>query len=145
METITRRDLLVTLGVAAGATPGLSSARAGEGEAAPKLRIIVAGGHPDDPMSGCGGTMARLADLGHDVVAVCLTRGEAGIQGKSHEEAGAIRSEEALRSCKILKARLRFAGQVDRETEVNSARYDEFQKVLEEEKPDAVFTHWPTS
>jgi LmbE family N-acetylglucosaminyl deacetylase len=33
--------------------------------------------------------------------------------------------------------------QADGNTEVNAARYDEFRKVLEAEKPHAVFTHWP--
>ena len=108
-----------------------------------KRKIVVVGGHPDDPESGCGGTMARLADLGHEVVALYLTRGEAGIAGKSHEEAATIRTAECREACKILKARPVFAGQIDGATEVNPARYDEFRKILEAEKPELVFTHWP--
>src|SRR4051812_43630272 len=69
-----------------------------------KLKVVVVGGHPDDPESGCGGTMARCADLGHEVVALYLTRGEAGIEGKSHQEAAAIRTAECHEACKILKA-----------------------------------------
>jgi len=38
--------------------------------------------------------MARLADLGHEVVALYVTRGEGGIRGKSRIEAGTIRTEE---------------------------------------------------
>ena len=34
------------------------------------LKAIVAGGHPDDPESGCGGTMALYADRGHEVIAI---------------------------------------------------------------------------
>ena len=109
----------------------------------PRLKIVVAGGHPDDPMSGCGGTMARLAEQGHDVLALCLTRGEAGIRGKSHDETAAIRSAEAEKSCEILKCRLRFGAQVDGRTEISPERYDEFRKILDEEKPDVAFTHWP--
>jgi len=48
-----------------------------------KLKIIVAGAHPDDPESGCGGTMALFSAEGHEVIAAYLTRGEAGISGKS--------------------------------------------------------------
>jgi LmbE family N-acetylglucosaminyl deacetylase len=107
------------------------------------LKIIVAGGHPDDPESGCGGTMARLADLGHDVVAMYLTRGEAGIRGKSADESAQIRAAEAQEACKILKARAMFAGQIDGGTEINSQRYDAFAKMLLAEKPDIVFTQWP--
>src|SRR6478609_5564597 len=48
-----------------------------------RLRIVCVGGHPDDPESGCGGTLARYASLGHTVAIVYLTRGEAGVAGKS--------------------------------------------------------------
>src|SRR5260370_41917541 len=58
------------------------------------LRIVCVGGHPDDPESGCGGTLARYSALGHAVTVIYLTRGEAGISGKSHDEAAAIRSAE---------------------------------------------------
>src|SRR5438270_9619891 len=100
----------------------------------PKIKIVVVGGHPDDPESGCGGTMARYADLGHEVVALYLTRGEAGIEGKNHEEAALIRTAECGEACKILKARPVFAGQVDGSTEVSPARYDQFRHMLEAEK-----------
>lgn len=108
-----------------------------------KLKIIAAGGHPDDPESGAGGTIARYADLGHDAVNLYLTRGEGGIQGKTGEQAAAIRTAEIEKACAILKARALFAGQIDGATEVSAARYDEFRKILADEKPDIVLTHWP--
>lgn len=108
-----------------------------------RLKIVVVGGHPDDPESGCGGTIAKFADAGHDVVAIYLTRGEEGIEGKSHEEAARIRTAEAENACRILKARAVFAGQVDGETEINFRRYDDFEAVLMTEKPNVVFTQWP--
>ena len=111
--------------------------------AQPKLRVIVAGAHPDDPESAAGGTMALLADQGHDMVALYLTRGEAGIRRKSHEEAAAIRTAEAIKACQILKARPVFASQIDGSTEINPKRYDEYRQVLLDLKPDIVLTHWP--
>lgn len=119
---------------------------AGPGErsaAERKLKVVVAGAHPDDPESGCGGTIARYTDLGHEVVIFYLTRGEAGIPGKTHDEAARIRSAECRHACEILKARPVFAGQIDGATEVNSQRYDDFQNLIEAERPDVVFTHWP--
>src|SRR6266704_4470628 len=83
------------------------------------------------------------SDLGHDVVAIYLTRGEAGIRGKAADEAAQIRSAEATEACRILKVRPIFAGQIDGATELNSARYDAFAKMLLAEKPDLVFTQWP--
>ena len=46
---------------------------------APPRKIVCAGGHPDDPETCCGGTLARLAAAGHEVTIVYLTGGEAGI------------------------------------------------------------------
>lgn len=53
----------------------------GEGQAvaaqpaAPRLKVIVAGGHPGDPEYGCEGTVARLTGLGHQVVLLYLKNG----------------------------------------------------------------------
>ena len=146
METVNRRDAL-KLSWAAGMVGALSlpgcAAPPQEGPKDRKLKVIFAGAHPDDMETAAGGTMARYADQGHEVVALYLTRGEAGMKGKSHEEAGAIRSSQAEKSCAILKIRPRFCNQIDGTTEVNPARYDEFRKILGEEKPDMVFTWWP--
>jgi LmbE family N-acetylglucosaminyl deacetylase len=143
MTTPTRRDVLASAGASVVGLP-LASALAQDQATAPKrLKVVVVGGHPDDPESGCGGTMARLADLGHDVVALYLTRGEEGIEGKGHDEAAKIRTAEAENACRVLKARALFAGQIDGETEVNSKSYDAFEAVLLPEKPDLVFTQWP--
>ena len=42
------------------------------------LHVVCVGAHPDDPESGCAGTLARYAGAGHRVTIVYLTRGEAG-------------------------------------------------------------------
>jgi LmbE family N-acetylglucosaminyl deacetylase len=148
MESIfSRRDALGIMGgagvLAAGSRSHAASQPAESNTPGRRRKFVVVGGHPDDPESGCGGTMARLADLGHEVVSLYLTRGEAGIAGKSHEEASTIRTAECQEACRILKARPVFAGQVDGATEISPARYDEFRAILAAEKPDAVFTHWP--
>src|SRR5438046_817738 len=105
MEPITRRNLLVSSGLAAGTVAAsLANAQADEAPGQ-RLKVVVAGGHPGDPEAACGGTMARLADLGHVVVALYVTRGEGGIKGKSRIEAGTIRTEEAKKACELLKAR----------------------------------------
>jgi LmbE family N-acetylglucosaminyl deacetylase len=106
-------------------------------------QIVCVGAHPDDPESGCGGTLSRYAAAGHAVTVIYLTRGEAGISGKSHEEAAVIRTAEADAACKILGAKPVFAGQIDGGTEVTHKAADSVAKLLAEEKPDVVFTHWP--
>jgi LmbE family N-acetylglucosaminyl deacetylase len=144
MKPITRRKLLLTSGLAAAAVAaGQRPVEADAGRPPRKLKVVVAGGHPGDPEAACGGTMARLADLGHEVVALYVTRGEAGIRGKTPAEAGAVRTAEAERACGILKARARFADQRDGATELTAARYGAFRRLLQAEQPQMVFTHWP--
>jgi LmbE family N-acetylglucosaminyl deacetylase len=108
-----------------------------------KLHVVCVGGHPDDPESGCGGTLARYAALGHRVTIVYLTRGERGIPGRSLAEAAAIRTAEAERACEILGATATFAGQIDGATELNGDEAQRFTQLLAAARPDVVFTHWP--
>jgi LmbE family N-acetylglucosaminyl deacetylase len=107
------------------------------------LHVVCVGAHPDDPESGCGGTLARYAAAGHRVTVIYLTRGEAGVKGKSHDEAAAIRTAEAEAACKALGAKPVFAGQVDGATEVNRERARALLELVAAEEPDVVFTHWP--
>ncbi len=108
-----------------------------------KLKIIVVGAHPGDPECGCGGTIALFTAAGHEVVAAYLTRGEAGVQGKSYEEAGKIRTDEALKECKIIKCRAEFFGQIDGNCEIKENSYAQVNDFIKKENPDLVFTHWP--
>ena len=43
-------------------------ASTGSGHPAKKLKIVVFGGHPDDPESGAGGLVATLTRQGHEVI-----------------------------------------------------------------------------
>jgi LmbE family N-acetylglucosaminyl deacetylase len=107
------------------------------------LKIVCIGAHPDDPESGCGGTLARYAALGHQVTVIYVTRGEAGIPGKTPAQAAAIRSAEAQSACRLLGAKPVFAGQIDGATEVNRERAHALAQLLGAEEPDIVLTHWP--
>ena len=146
-----RRDMLKTAGSAAALTilGGIPlTARAMDKTPAKvkkkdRKKILVVGAHPDDPETGAGDTICLLTDAGHEVVCVYLTRGEAGIPGKSHAEAAAIRVVECTNACAVTGSSHRFMDQVDGATEINLARYKEMRELLEEEKPDVVITHWP--
>jgi len=108
-----------------------------------KLNIVCFGAHPGDPEFGCGGTMAKYSDGGHNVIFLYLTRGEASDPSKTHSEMAALRSKEADSSCKILNAKPRFAGQIDGDTVLNKRSNEEVEKLLLAENPDLLFTQWP--
>jgi LmbE family N-acetylglucosaminyl deacetylase len=108
----------------------------------PKLKVIITGGHPGDPEYGCGGTVARYSDLGHDVILLYLNKGE-GTDEASFARAAATRTAEAAKACEILKARPVFAGQIDAQAIIDNKHYDLFRSLIETERPDVVFTQWP--
>jgi len=121
---------------------------AGQAESAQrKLKVVVVGAHVDDPQSGCGGTIARYADLDHDVVALSLTRGDSeSIAVSLHlppEELAAKRFADAQRSCALLHCRMFALHYINRGIEVNMARYRAFTEEILDQKPDIVFVHWP--
>lgn len=143
MDSFSRRKLLgdTSRAIAASALPypGADSSESNRR----KLKVIVAGGHPGDPEYGCGGTIARYTDLGHEVVLLYLTRGEAGSPKLTSAQTAAMRISEAAKACKLLNARPAYAGQSDGNAMIDPRHYDKFRKLLETEQPDLVFTQWP--
>ena len=132
MKQTTRREMLrlgSRLGGAVGfGLPLVKPAAAVETPVAPrKLKGVAAGAHPDDPESGCGGTLARFSALGHHVVILYLTRGGGWKvlldEFKTEEKVVALRTRQAEEACKILGAYPLFAEQRDSATEINPVRY----------------------
>ena len=139
---VTRRELLLAAaaGVVEPAILGAErSAAAAQIEPNPAgaraLHVVCVGAHPDDPESGCGGTLAKCAAAGHRVSVIYLTRGEAGIAGKSHDEAAAIRTAEAEAACTVLGAKPLFAGQIDGATEANQQARSRFANCSSRRSP----------
>lgn len=133
-----RREMLKATGLAAGAVvlPGGTRGAESNPEMERKHKVVFTGGHPGDPEYGCGGTVYRLTSLGHAVVLLYLNDG-------AWETSAPIRIAEAKKACEILKARPLYANQTNGHAVVDNAHYQAFQQLLETEKPDAVFTHWP--
>ena len=151
MKPISRRDMLgkaslVGTTVAVGLPLAATAAEPLPGTTAPstkpKLKVIVAGGHPGDPEYGCGGTIARYTELGHEVVLLYLNRGE-WPENPLLEDAKSVRMAEARKACEILKARPAYAGQINGAAIVDAGHYENFRRLLEAEQPNLVFTHWP--
>ena len=102
-----------------------------------RMKVIVAGGHPGDPEYGCGGTIARLTNLGHEVVLLYLN------DGGWPPTSSATRIAEAKKACELLKARPAYAGQVNGNAVVDNAHYEAYAKMIDAEKPDIMLTQWP--
>lgn len=127
--------MLKNSGLAAAAAALPASAQNGPGPTARKFKFIVVGGHPGDPEYGCGGTIARLTGMGHEVVLLYMNDG-------AWETSAPVRIAEARKACQILKARPAWAGQTNGHAIIDNAHYQAFQKIIQDENPDAVFNHW---
>jgi LmbE family N-acetylglucosaminyl deacetylase len=143
MPTNSRRSFMKQTATLVGAM-GLPSLLSAQNEAAfiPK-KVVCLGGHPDDPESGCGGTLAALRKQGHEVTIIYLTTGEAGIPGTPYDKTASIRKSEAIAACEILSAKYLFAGQIDGDSVMNNEWVQKIKNIIKEEKPDILFTHWP--
>ena len=115
------------VGIASISLPAILSAQTVA--AGNKKKVVCLGGHPDDPESGCGGTLAAFRKAGHEVTIIYLTTGEAGIPGTSHDQAADIRKKEAINACKILGTKYIFAGQIDGDTIMDNEWLQKIQKL----------------
>lgn len=116
-----------------------SLALGADGEA---LKVVVFGGHPDDPESGCGGLIATLTNAGHEVYvgyATCF-RGDRKING---QPAADVRKHEAAEACRILGARPHFFDYAHENLVADAATLGEVSAWLKAVAPDIVVTHWP--
>ena len=98
--TITMKNDGGTIWTNTGATPYLP-----EPAETNRLKVLVAGRRSGRSRSRLRRPHRRFTEKGHDVTCLYLTRGEAGIPGKTAREAADIRTAEAETACEILKAR----------------------------------------
>jgi LmbE family N-acetylglucosaminyl deacetylase len=91
--------MLITVAGMAISNPVFSQQQTGD-----KLHIIIIGAHPDDP-DEMGGSAYKWAQLGHDVLMVSLTNGDAGHQSIKAAELAKIRREEARRAGEVIGIR----------------------------------------
>ena len=99
------------------------------------MRILVAGPHPDDQELGMGGTIARLAEQGHDVLLLDMTDGEPTPHGTPE-----LRAAEAEEAARVLGVRRRNLGLRNRYVEHSIEARHAVAGVIREECIDVIFT-----
>jgi N-acetylglucosamine malate deacetylase 1 len=106
-----------------------------------KLRVVIFGGHPDDPESGAGGLIATLTRQGHEVICAYGTtfRGDRRFFGRPE---GEVRRVEATAACKVLGAKPKFFPYAHEKLVADEATLKAVASWLAEIKPDIVVTHW---
>jgi LmbE family N-acetylglucosaminyl deacetylase len=111
-------------------------------ELGPKRKVVIFGGHPDDPESGAGGLAALLAQQGHEVILAYATtfRGERRFFDRPESE---VRRAEASAACRALGATPKFFPFAHEKLEADADALKAVSAWLELVKPDIVVTHWP--
>ena len=103
-----------------------------------QLDILAFGAHPDDVELFAGGTMAKMAALGHSTGIVDMSRGELGTRGTP-----AIRRSEAARAAKILDVKIREnLGLADGHIVVTADARLKVIRILRKYRPKIVLTHY---
>ena len=102
-----------------------------------KLHIIIIGAHPDDP-DKVGGTAYKWVQLGHDVLMVSLTNGDAGHQSLPSDELARVRREEARRAGEVIGVRYITLDNHDGQLMPTYENRLEVIKLIREQKADLV-------
>jgi len=108
-----------------------------------KPKILAIHAHPDDVEILAGGTMALLAELGHELTIATFTPGDCGSKQYGPEEIAAIRRQEAARAAARIGARyvcLEFGDLAIFNDDTARRRVTE---ALRELQPDLVLTASP--
>lgn len=100
--------------------------------------ILVVGPHPDDQELGMGGTIARLAQQGHDVLLLDITNGEPTPHGSVPQ-----RQVEWTEAARILGVRRRLLGLENRRVEHTLEARHAVAAVIREHQASIVFLPYP--
>ena len=109
-------------------------------------RALVIGAHPDDNEFGAGGTVARLAAQGWEVIFIIVTNGNKGSHDPdvSSYELSELREQEQRAAAEVLGVKqVVFLRNNDGELEPTPALRSEIAFYIRHFKPHYVFTHDP--
>jgi LmbE family N-acetylglucosaminyl deacetylase len=106
----------------------------------PTSQVLVVIAHPDDEVLGCGGTIVKLAEAGHDVRVLLATR-----RCDPHGRRCWTRALDAFeRSCRCLGATPLIGEPLVDETCAEPNVHDLHDVLVDHVSgADIVFTHWP--
>ncbi len=116
---------------------------------APK-RVMTIQAHPDDQEFTVGGTVAKWARAGSEIVTVCITRGESGSNektdpGMTKDELARLRVDEQTNACRVLGVKdVVFLGYPDGALQPTISLRRDLTRVIRKYKPDVVITGDPT-
>lgn len=102
-----------------------------------KMNVLAIGSHPDDIEFGCGGSLGKYAERGHNVYMLVMTEG--GPSGGNE-----IRHAEQMDASSVLGIKEIFwGGLVDTMIEIRPEIIRQIEEIIAHVKPDFIFCHYP--
>lgn len=108
-----------------------------------RLRVLIFGAHPDDADFTAGGTAALYARLGHDVLCVSVTNGDAGHQTEAGAYLARRRSAEAEAAGKVIGARYITLDNHDGELLPTLENRRQMIRLIRQFRPDLIMSPRP--
>ena len=105
------------------------------------MKVLAVGAHPDDLEIGCGGTLARLKDQGHEIAMCVMARGDVGHKVIPPEELSEIREAEARAGAARLGADFFLIGYGDLAIPDSEEAVARITEVIRQVRPDFIITH----
>jgi LmbE family N-acetylglucosaminyl deacetylase len=112
------------------------------------LRVLVISAHPDDVDFGCGGTLAKWAREGAEVIYTICTSGEKGTDDPNMTNLALARTREKEQrdAAGVIGAKeVIFLRKPDGELQYSLEFRGELVRVIRQCRPDILFTHDPAN
>ncbi len=106
-------------------------------------RILFVHAHPDDAEFLASGTLAMLAQAGHEIIIATMTAGDCGSVQHGAEQIALIRKAEAERAAAVIGARHEWLGFSDLAIFVDDRSRRAVTAALRRLRPDLVMTASP--
>ena len=107
------------------------------------MRIVCIHAHPDDAEILAGGTLALLAEAGHEIVIVSMTPGDCGSRSNPPSQIAAMRRQEAAQSAKLIGAEYRCAEFRDMAIFNTDDARRRVTEIVRSTRPDLILTAAP--
>ena len=108
-----------------------------------KINVVVIGAHPDDADVDVGGTAYQYAQMGHNVLFVSLTNGDAGHFSKGGGALAKIRMKEAEEAGKRIGVTYKVLDNHDAELMPTLELRHDIIRIIRNWNADVVITHRP--
>ena len=107
------------------------------------MRVLAIGAHPDDVEFYCGGTLARYAAEGHEVVMAHLCNGNKGGTNIAPDELARVREQECRDAAAVIGAEAVGGLWGDLESYPSQEKMHAVVDLIREAQPDLIITHHP--